>query len=316
MKQFLLILCVLCATKAFAQPTSNLIVFAEQGERFWLVLNGVKQNQEPQTNVKVTGLNAPNYKAKIIFEDNNLPDMDENVYLMWEGNAMIGEYTYNIKKNNKGKYVFRPLSAVPIAQALPPAPGQTVIVYSATPVPVTTGGTVVQQTTTTTTGTPNGGNVNMGMNVDGVSLGVNVNVNDNPGSTTYTETTYTTTTTTTSGGVVTPAPQVVYVTGYNGPVGCPMPMDAGSFANARGAIANSDFESTKSDVAKGLIANNCFTTDQAIEIVQLFDFESTKLDIAKSLYHRVYDKGNYFKINNVFDFDSSKSDLTQYISTH
>jgi hypothetical protein len=150
---------------------------------------------------------------------------------------------------------------------------------------------------------------------------VNINVNDNMNSTSYSETTHTTTTTTTttSGGYVAPAPaptQVVYVTGYNGPIGCPMPMDAGSFANARGAIANSDFESTKSDVAKGIIANNCFTTDQAVEIVQLFDFESTKLEMAKALYPHVYDKGNYYKMNNVFDFDSNKSELTRFVSSH
>jgi hypothetical protein len=313
MKQLFLLLCVLCAGRLMAQPTSNLIVFAEQGEKFWLILNGVKQNAEAQTNVKVTGLNAPNYKAKIIFEDNNLPDLDENVYLMDGGNPMVGEYTYNVKKNNKGKYVVRPLSAVPIAQALPPSPGQTVIVYSATPPPVV-GGTVVQQTTTTTTGMP-GDNVSMGMNVGGVSAGVSINVNDNMGSSTYTETR--TTTTTTGGTVMTTQPtQVVYVNGYNGPIGCPMPMDPGSFSSARGAIADADFETTKADVARGIIGNNCFTTDQAIEIVQLFDFETTKLDLAKQLYPHVYDKGNYYRMNSVFDFDTSKSDLTRFVSSH
>lgn len=309
MKHFFLLLLVLCGGKLFAQPTSNLIVFAEQGEKFWLVLNGVKQNTDAQTNVKVTGLNAPNYKAKIIFEDNNLPDLDENVYLMNGGEPMWGEYTYNIKKNKQGKYVVRGISAVPIAQALPQAAGQTIVVYGA---PIAASGTVVQQTTTTTTGMPNSGNVSMGMNVDGVSAGVSINVTDNTSSSSsYTQTT---TTTTTSGAV--PPATVVYVNGYNGPVGCPMPMDAGSFASARSSIANSDFESTKSEMAKNIINNNCFTTDQAIEIVQLFDFESTKLDIAKTMYHRVYDKGNYFKMSNVFDFDSSKSELSSYTSKH
>ncbi|HZG01215.1 MAG TPA: DUF4476 domain-containing protein [Chitinophagales bacterium] len=313
MKRFFFLMLVLCAGNLSAQPTSNLIVFAEQGEKFWLILNGIKQNTDAQTNVKVTGLNAPNYKAKIIFEDNNLPDLDENVYLMNGGEPMWGEYTYSIKTNNKGKYVMRGVSAVPIAQALPPAPGQTVIVYGA--VPASVSGVVVQQTTTTTT-TGSGGGVNIGGVVDGVSLGVNINVNDNLGSTTHTETTYTTTTTTTGAAVV-PAPApVVYVPGYNGPIGCPMPMDAGSFSNARGSIANSSFESTKSDMAKSIISNNCFTTDQAVEIVQLFDFESTKLEMAKAIYHRVYDKGNFYKMNNVFDFDSSKSDLSSYISSH
>ncbi len=306
MKKFLLILSVLCITKVMAQPTSNLIVFAEQGEKFWLILNGVKQNVDPQTNVKVTGLNAPNYKAKIIFENNNLPDLDENVYLMDGGNPMIGEYTYNIKTNNKGKYVMRGVSAVPIAQALPPAVGQTVIVFGAPPV------ALVQQTTTTTTTTgTSGDNVNVGMNVGGVNAGVNVNTN--MGSGTYTETTHTTTTTT---GYETHPSQVVYVNGYSGPVGCPMPMDAGSFSSAKNSISNADFESTKSDMVKNIIGSNCVTTDQAVEIVHLFDFESTKLEMAKFIYPHVYDKGNYFKMNNVFNFDSSKSDLSKFVGSH
>lgn len=310
MKKFLLILSVLCVTKVMAQPTSNLIVFAEQGEKFWLILNGVKQNVDPQTNVKVTGLNAPNYKAKVIFENNNLPDLDENIYLMDGGNPMIGEYTYNIKTNNKGKYVMRGVSVVPIAQALPPAPGQTVIVFGA--VPVVSGGVVHQTTTTTTTtGTP-GEHVSMGMNVGGVSAGVSINVNDNMGHT-HTETRQTTTTHTTATPTTT---QVIYVNGYNGPVGCPMPMDAGSFASAKSSIANADFESTKSDMTKNIFGNNCVTTDQAVEIVQLFDFESTKLEMAKFIYPHVYDKGNYFKMNNVFDFDSSKSDLSRFVGSH
>jgi len=311
MKQFLLIVLVLCGGKLFAQPTSNLIVFAEQGEKFFLILNGVRQNADPQTNVKVTGLNAPNYKAKIIFENNNLPDLDQTVYLMDGGNPMVGEYTYNIKTNSKGKYVMRGVSAVPIAQALPPAPGQTVIVFGAPPV------AVVQTTTTTTTGggLP-GDNVSVGVNVGGVSAGINMNVNGNMGSSTYTETHQTTTTTTTGYNATPTNTQVVYVNGYNGPVGCPMPMDAGSFSSAKSSIANADFESTKTDMLRNIVGNNCVTTDQAVELVQLFDFEATKLDMAKFIYPHVYDKGNYFRMNNVFDFDSSKSDLSNFVGSH
>jgi hypothetical protein len=48
---------------AFAQ-LSNLIFFTENGERFTVILNGIRQNPNPETNVKVTDLPAPNYKLK------------------------------------------------------------------------------------------------------------------------------------------------------------------------------------------------------------------------------------------------------------
>ena len=308
-----------------AQVVNNVIVFSEQGEKFWLVINGVKQNVDPQTTVKVSGLPAPNYKAKVIFENNNIPDLDQNIFF-----NDPGEYTYTVKKNKDGKYICRFVSVVPLAQAPPPPLGQTVIVYGQAPVVTTVtpvGGTVTQQTTTTTTttdGFPNDNvNVNMGMNVGGVGVGINMNVNDGMGmgsSTTTSSSTYSTTTTTSGGGYVvqqTPPPTtVIYVPGYNGPVGCPMPMDPGAFSGARASIADADFESTKQDVARNVINNNCLTTDQIMELCNIFDFESTKLEMAKYAYTHCYDKGNYFKIGQIFDFDSSKSDLSNYTNSH
>src|ERR1700758_2775877 len=64
-----LFLLFLGATILKSQNNNNLIVFSETGDRFYLVLNGLKYNQTPETNVKVTSLNATNYKAKIIFEN-------------------------------------------------------------------------------------------------------------------------------------------------------------------------------------------------------------------------------------------------------
>ncbi|MFN5843858.1 MAG: DUF4476 domain-containing protein, partial [Bacteroidota bacterium] len=249
-------------------------IFAEQGERFWVIINGVKQNLDPQTNVLVQGLRAPNYKMKIIFENNNLPELDQNLFFQDPG-----EYIYNIKRNKEGKYVIRANSFVPIAQIMPPPPGQTVIVYGA-PAPVgqttvtttTPGGVVQQTTTTTTTGGIPGDNISMGMSVGGVNAGVNINVNGMTGNSTYTETTTTTTTVggTTSMTTTTGAPvqqQIIYVPGYGGPIGCPIPMDPGAFANAKNSITNASFESTKQDMAKNIIGNNCFTSAQVRELL-------------------------------------------------
>lgn len=323
MKPLLTTCLLFCFLQVFSQQQPpapySAQIFAEQGERFWLIINGVKQNLDPQTNVLVQGLRAPNYKMKIIFENNNLPELDQNLFFQDPG-----EYIYNIKRNKEGKYVIRANSFVPIAQIMPPPPGQTVIVYGA-PAPVgqttvtttTPGGVVQQTTTTTTTGGIPGDNISMGMSVGGVNAGVNINVNGMTGNSTYTETTTTTTTVggTTSMTTTTGAPvqqQIIYVPGYGGPIGCPIPMDPGAFANAKNSITNASFESTKQDMAKNIIGNNCFTSAQVRELLTLFDFESTKLEIAKFAYPRTYDRGNYFMVNDVFDFDSSRSELSKF----
>src|SRR5688572_6533287 len=81
-------------TGAMAQ-TSNAIIFTENGERFTVILNGLRQNDKPETNVKIEGLNANYYKAKVIFEDVALGESNFNL-----GIEPGTETTYIIKKNN------------------------------------------------------------------------------------------------------------------------------------------------------------------------------------------------------------------------
>ena len=157
--------------------TANLILFTENGEQFTAILNGIRQNAKPETNVKITGLNAEYYKLKVIFDNNSLGEKNFNINL-----ALGEETTYCIKKNNKGEYVTRFMSNVPLDQA-PSAPAtQSVVVYNANPAASNSNTTVTHQQTTTTTTTTNGNasndnvNINMGLNVDGMGGSINMNV--------------------------------------------------------------------------------------------------------------------------------------------
>ena len=55
MKKYLLIATIMLMGFSIQAQKTNLIFFTEQGERFYVVLNGIQQNAEPQTNVMVTG---------------------------------------------------------------------------------------------------------------------------------------------------------------------------------------------------------------------------------------------------------------------
>ena len=76
---------------------SNLIVFTQENEPFTIVVNGVQQNPSPETNIKITGLNAPSYKVRLHFQNPGLADIDKTVYLTPESEA-----SYQVLKNNKG----------------------------------------------------------------------------------------------------------------------------------------------------------------------------------------------------------------------
>ncbi len=322
----LLLLVFICGN-TYAQ-NSNLILFSENGERFIAILNGLRQNDKHETNVKVTGLSAPNYKLKVIFEDVALGQSNFNIFL-----EPSTEATYVLKKNKKNEYVARFMSAVPIAEALPPTPQTAVVVFNPSapayiePAPVSNSETVVQQTTVTTTsggGVPaSGGSISMGVNISETGGGFSMNVSGFEGSGSVTSqhssvTTTTTTTTTTTAPPPPPAPRpapVVYVPGYSGPIGCPMPLLPNEFESLKSSINSKTFEDSKMTLAKQATGSACLTAQQVKDIMLLFTFEDNRLEFAKYAYGRTYDLGNYYKVNDAFTFELTIDELNEFINS-
>jgi hypothetical protein len=355
MKQLLLLLIFIAGSLSAQLPTSNLIFFAENGEKFYIVMNGLRYNELPQTNVKLTDLQPATYKVKAIFDDVSLGQVTKTIPL-----EPAVEYTFNIRPKKKTEvgqaikragrqvqrdvnmidssevdaeqpevYVMRFVSETPLMVAAPPpayAPAPTTVVVQNPPPAAPPAARVTQQTTTvTTTGTPNatvvpGGGVSMSVNDP--DLGVNFNMNVGvPGTVVSGGSTVQQTTTTTTYGTqqqvvpVQQQQQVYVMPGYNGPVGCPWPMDQSTFANAQSTINNQTFEDNKLQVAQQVLGSNCMTSAQVASLMQAFTFEDTKLQFAKFAYGRTFDIGNYFVVNNAFDFSSSVDELNAFIAT-
>jgi len=290
---------------------SNLVIFSENGERFQVVLNGILQNAEAETNVMITDLVAPSYRAKILFENPAIPDLEKTIYFQ----EMNVQLTFKLKQNKKGEYKLRMFNTIPLTQAPPRAPAQQVVVYTTTPATTTT---MTHSTTTTTThGQPIGAeNVNMNVNMGGVNMNVNVNTASTgvSSSTTYSETH--TTTTTTNGGNMYATESTTYVLpGYSGPYGCPYPMTPHDFADAKRSIASKDFSDSKLRMAKQIIDSNCLLSSQVMELMQLFDFEDDRLEIAKYAFGYTLDYGNYYKVNDAFEFETTIDELDEYIQS-
>jgi hypothetical protein len=332
---FVLIVSLSAISSAFSQKT-NLIFFSENGERFTIILNGIKQNAQPETNIKVTDLPAPSYKVKVIFADSKLGEVNKNL-LFGQGT----ETTFVIKKNNKGEYIIRYMNEVPLSQAAPAAPEQTVVYYNTNSEPeenepINGNTTTVIHTKTTTTSSQGGGdngagNVSVGMNINDPDLGININMNvSGPGTTTTTSgssSSYTTTTTTTTTSSSSsdgeeyeqherPRSQPKYVLpGYSGPTGCPMPLSSKEFSDVKASISSKTFDDTKLTIAKQVIGSNCLLCSQVKEIMLLFTFEDTRLELAKYGYGYTYDIGNYYKLNDAFTFEASIEELNTFINS-
>lgn len=315
---------LLLTAQLYAQATSNVILFTENGERFYAILNGTRMNDEPVTNLKVQDLNQPSYTLKVIFENKTLGEMNKSLYVETGVEAV-----YAVKLDKKGTYKLAFRSSVPIAQAAPAAPQQQVVYWGAapavapTPAPATTVEvtetvvtTTVPTTTTTTVGTPTGENISMNINTDGFGMNVNINgtgTSTNVGTTTGTATTTTTTTTTTVGTtpptvVTNPQPVIVQAPPCTH-------MTTTDLNSAVSSIKAKSFEDSKLTLAKQVTSANCLDAGQIKTIMGCFDYEATKLEFAKFAYDYCIDKNNYFKVNDAFDYESSIEELDAYIRT-
>ncbi|MEZ5015156.1 MAG: DUF4476 domain-containing protein [Chitinophagales bacterium] len=289
-----------------AQSTNNVIVYSEDGHPFYLIVNGLQINSEPQTNVKVTDLNQPGYRVKVIFADGALGEVDGAFNFL----DMGVEQVYVVMLNKKGEYKMRGQSEVPLAQAAAPAPQQ--VIYAMQPGGSTVTQTYGMQTTvvatqTNTTVVDNGTNVSMQVAVPGMSMQVQVNDPLLQSESTYTETYSTTTTTTTSGYNSNET--------YANTEGC-VPVGQNDYNSMKWSISSKSFEDSKLSMAKQITASNCVSAEQVRDIMLLFDFEETRLDFAKFAYAYTADKNNYYKVNDAFTFESSIDALTEYIHTH
>ncbi len=313
-----LLVLFLFGTTVLAQ-NNNVVVYSQDGLKFTLILNGVRQNVQPETNIKVTGLNNATYQAKVIFA-NGMSDIDQNLYLMDGGNPVQNTEFTSAIVNKKGIYKLQFRGTAPIETVVTANPDQTVINYN--PAGYGTETTVTTNTIGTTTASTTGsGTVGVNVGVPGVNINLNVNDPNYAGSAT---TTTTTTVTTTSSGSEPHVDQSNHpynhapytLPGYNGVYGCPAPMSPEDFEAAKKSIAGKGFDESRLTIAKQIIGSNCMLCKQIKELMLLMSFESTKLDLAKYAWDHNLDKGNYYTLNDAFGFESSIEELNQYTQSH
>lgn len=352
MKTKLVLLFAFFSQLYFAQ-TSTITTFSQEGERFYVILDGVRQNDSPSTNVQITDLKKPNYLLKIIFEDSSIPTINENVYLLDYDEKRMN-VTYNIKKDKKGKYKLR-VSSFDNDTEQPTATAEVVKFHETeNPLPQTVKSTPKKSTETTTqtvdvntvgvgittTIEESDDRVNVNMNVGGLNTTTtindsdeNVNINMNVGGvkTTTTVTTKTTTPIKPSRTIgseedidITDKPKVVKSTPKATPKTtqtatpkaaktCTVQMSATEFQKAKQSVEKQSFADSQMKVAKQIAAAQCLSTAQIIELINIFSFEQNKLDFAKAAYASCVDKDNYYQVNDVFSFSSSTDELTEYI---
>jgi hypothetical protein len=267
---------------------SVLSIFSENGEPFYLILNGMKQNLMPQTKIRVEYLPKYQNDVQIMFTDGR-PPIRQMVNIADPINGRAVNLTLRISNGRGGSRLrFHRMTECDRNYR---GPRDEYVMYYGKPQQVNTTtetsymdpitGQWITETTTTTTD-------NYGYN-----NGYNNNYNNN---TRYNDRDR-------DGRYNPPPPPVT-----------PSEMDERAFNDAKQSISSASFDDTKLSTAKTIIGSNFMSTAQVMDICRLFSFDSNKLTFAKFAYSHVTDPQNYFKVASVFDFDSNKRALNDFIS--
>lgn len=161
-KALLFISLILSGLYSGAQNNYNLVIFSEDGEGFYAYVNGIRQNDKPETNIKVIDLNAQALSLRIQFENKSLPVLKQN--MMPE---MGYEHTLKIKKNTKRVMKLQYFGKVELVNA--PRTNAPTVQYHTAENPLTNAGEeVIDENATISTGTSSTASpsVNITVNVE------------------------------------------------------------------------------------------------------------------------------------------------------
>ena len=278
-----------------------------------MVLNGIRQNSKPETNVQVAQIKNGSYAVKVIFADGKTPDIDKNFMI----DAPYDITARIIFKKGKGKLQLmgqEPTHGV-LQEAVVYRPNDAAVYSDMIPIQTTT------TTTTTTTGTIPDENVNLNMNLS--VGGVNVNLNANASATglgtgaTITETTTSSSTTTTQiNNQANAQHQQVIAQVQQAPlsnrVNCTKTMNRLEAFKAE--LQDQSFEEDRLEALQLELKSTCLTTAQAEQLIDLFTFDENRLEVAKYLSDRLTDRDNAGALAKKLTFDSSKMEYRRYIS--
>ncbi len=286
---------------------NNLVVFANDGELFTLILNGVKQNQTPDTRVRVTDLNLKVYKVNLLFENKKLKSHTTTLTFFSTNRECVFALNGHGKKHTMDYLTDTPINEIPEEKSEPkadvPVVKSTTITATNTP-PVTTTAPLATPTPSpskdnmsikTGKGDLDLGSGGVKINTHGVNLGVNPKTKTAESSVTVLGTTV--------------------ALNKSLKTGCSSPMSGLDFEESKKGIVSQPTDSTKMLAAVKVINANCMLTAQVKEITTLFETDLNKLHFAKKAYAHTSDLSKFGQLEDTFTSAQGKKDMHDFIKS-
>ncbi len=300
---FNLAVAILISSSAFAQKVSAFEIFAENGDKFTLTIDGKKINNEPASNVRAIDLKGDFFRIGVQFEDKSLGQVSQGFAIDpgMEQKAMI-----TLKKN--GKYAIRPSGQAfaykpdaPDTPAPAPSPELTQKTTTKTQAPP-----IKVNTTTTHSTERTGESVAMDVDMMGTKVGVSIKVDDSMEGTT--------TTISEESSKTVSAPPVKAAPDEEVVPSC-SEMASGDFKEVMASLDSKTFSDSKMTQAKQVLRGNCMSATQIKTVMSSFTYEDDKLEFAKVAYDRCADPQNYWKLNDAFEFEMTIDELNEFLES-
>lgn len=334
------ILTVICSV---AQSSYNLVIFSEDGEPFYAYVNGIRQNDKPETNIRVRELNSEALSVRIQFENKALPVLKQN--MMPEFGY---EHTINIQRNVKKTMKLQYFGKVSLDQA--PRTNAATVQYHTAENPIgTVQPNIIVEEATSVTSTPATGTIasvqtNEAVTEESTTTSVITTTSTHApkpskkrkqggnsavttssivsthsvhpqGSVSVTSSTVISSSTTSSiiPRPINPALLGAQTTSSVSANTCSTPINEASYQKMKTSIDNTPFQDSKMSVAKVAVKNNCLSVTQIKGICELFGTDDFKLIYAKYAYDYCSDKANYYQVSEVFSFSRTTQDLNKFL---
>lgn len=315
MKILYTIMALALSSLAFAQQKGELVIFSNSGEPFYVIMNGITQNYEPATNVRVQDLTDEWYDCKIVCPNNTF-SVQKNV--MVKKNMTV---TYRLVEN-EGTHKLRYYSESELTNyaSQPNQGSQSVIVFHMTAAapPVSSQTTTTTHTTSTTSSGIGDGsesvNINVQVGENGMSTGIVTSDGGMNTTTTYSETMTVTTTQSTDPYIHNDGMYEEHHDHHDNYSTCSL--DQSGFDRLKKSIEAESFSDDQLRIAKQAAKNKCMSVAQIKEIAQLFSFSSEQLAFTKAAYDTCKNKSDYYEVLEVFDFSKDKEELENYMNSH
>ena len=288
MKNFILIIALFFSSNIFAQKNQFgcLNIISNQGNNFYLYIDGIKINQNAQPKIRIEKLLNKAYLLKIEFDNPEHTIFNRrNIFVSNKTGEML-DVTYElVKEADAVKFIFLSMTSVSASIIIP----ADMFVYNFETKQQTNIKTAVIVNTSPKINQP------VEAKKDSVIKPVIATIPE-------------------SKIVSSPAPVIKVKEPENWVCQNEWPMWKSEYETAKKNITEEKTDAQKLKLAKALATKSCMTSDQVAEIGSLLISEATKLDFSKFAFSHTIDIKNYLKVEKIFLDEKSKSIFENFIT--